>query len=80
MFCLDLKPKKVGKGGERKNNNYRSVSLLPDSLQKIPKKIEKKIRKFKNIVVASFPAKISWNRPRNRENKNCHSVSFQPDA
>ena len=44
------------------------------------KKIEKKFRKFKNTIVASFRAIIGWNRPRNRENKNYHSVSFQPDA
>ena len=44
------------------------------------KKIEKKFRKFKNTIVASFQAIIGWNRMRNRENKNYHSVSFQPDA
>ena len=44
------------------------------------KKIEKKFRKFKNTIVDSFQAIIGWNRPRNRENKNYHSVSFQPDA
>ena len=44
------------------------------------KKTEKKFRKFKNTIVASFQAIIGWNRPRNRENKNYHSVSFQPDT
>ena len=44
------------------------------------KKIEKKVRKFKNTNVASFQDIIGWNRWRNRENKNYHSVSFQPDA
>ena len=44
------------------------------------KKIEKKFQKFKNTIVASFQAIIGWNRWRNRENKNYHSVSFQPDA
>ena len=44
------------------------------------KKIEKKFRKFKNNIVASFQAIIGWKRPRNRENKNYHSVLFQPDA
>ena len=44
------------------------------------KKKEKKFRKFKNTVVASFQAVIGWNRLRTRENKNYHSVSFQPDA
>ena len=44
------------------------------------KKIEKKFRKFKNTIVASFQAIIGWNRMRNRESKNYHSFSFQPDA
>ena len=32
---------------KRKNKNYRSVSLLPDPKQKIPKKLKKKIQKIK---------------------------------
>ena len=44
------------------------------------KKIEKIFWKFNNTIVASFHAIICWNRPRNRENKNYHSVSFQTDA
>ena len=27
--------------------------------------------------MASFPAKIGWNRPRKRENKNYHSIPTQ---
>ena len=30
--------------------------------------------------MASFQAKIGWKRPRKRENKNYHSVSFLPDV
>ena len=30
--------------------------------------------------MASFHAKIVWNRPRKRENKNYRFVSFLPDA
>ena len=30
--------------------------------------------------MASFHAKIVWNRPRQRENKNYRFVSFLPDA
>ena len=30
--------------------------------------------------MASFQAKIVWNRPRKRENKNYSFVSFLPDA
>ena len=29
--------------------------------------------------MGSFQAKIGWKRLRKRENKNYHSVSFQPD-
>ena len=44
------------------------------------KNIEKKFQKFKNTIAASIQAIIGWNRPRNRENKNYDSASFQPDA
>ena len=30
--------------------------------------------------MASFQAKIDWGRQRKRENKNCRSVPFLPDA
>ena len=30
--------------------------------------------------MASFQAKMGWTRQRKRENKNCISVSFPPDA
>ena len=30
--------------------------------------------------MASFQAKIGWKWMKNRENKNYHYVSFQPDA
>ena len=30
--------------------------------------------------MASFLAKIGWNRPRKRENNNYHSVPFLPDV
>ena len=30
--------------------------------------------------MASFQAKISWKRPRKKENKNCLSVPFLPDG
>ena len=30
--------------------------------------------------MASFQAKIVWNRPRKRENKNYRVVTFVPDA
>ena len=30
--------------------------------------------------MASFQAKISWEMPRKRKNKNCLSVPFRPDG
>ena len=38
------------------------------------KKIAKKIKKLKNITMASFQAKTGWERPRKRKKK----FSFQP--
>ena len=37
-------------------------------------------KKFKNTIMASFQAKISWKRPRKRENKNSCAAPFLPDA
>ena len=44
------------------------------------KKIEKKFKKLKNTIMASFQAKIGWKRMRNREKKNYRFVPLQPDA
>ena len=60
------------------NKNYRFVSFLPDALQKIPKKYQKK--KKKKTIMASFPAKIVWKRQRKRENKIYSFVPSLPDA
>ena len=69
--------KKAQKGGKQK----LSFCFAPTRrVIENSKKIEQKFRKFKNIVVTSFEAVIGWNRPRNRENKNYDSVSFQPDV
>ena len=40
----------------------------------------KKLKKLKNASMASFKARIGWQRPRKRENKYCHSASFLPNA
>ena len=64
---------------KRENKNYRSVPFLPDGIEKIPKKQQKKFEKLKNTIMASFQAKIGWRRLRRRENKNYRSVSFRPD-
>ena len=76
---------KIGWKRPRKgeNKNYRSVPFRSYTtrnrkFEKNGKKIQK-IKKKKNIL-ASFQAKIGWNRLRKRDNKNYHSVSFLPDA
>ena len=45
---------------KKENRHYRSVPFLPDAKQKIPKKQQKKFKKLKNIIMASFQAKIGW--------------------
>ena len=45
---------------KKENRNYRSIPFLPDAKQKIPKKQQKKFKKLKNIIMASFQAKIGW--------------------
>ena len=47
---------------KRENRNYRSVTFLPDWLEKITKKKTKKLKKLKNNIMASFQAKIGWER------------------
>ena len=59
------------------NKNYRSITFLPNWLEKIPKKYQKN---SKNTIMASFQTKIGWKRMRNRENKNYRSVSFVLDV
>ena len=57
------------------------VSFRSDPTRKRKfKKIAKKFNKVKNSIMASFPAKIGWKRPRKRKNKNCLSVPFLPDG
>ena len=69
--------KKTEKDGKQKLS-FRFV--LTRYVIENSKNIEKTFQKFKNTIVASFQAIIGWNRPRNRENKNYDSASFQPDA
>ena len=65
---------------KRTNKNYSFVPSLTDAELKIPKKIAKKLKKLKNMVVASFQAKIGCKRLKKIENKNYRSVLFPPDA
>ena len=44
------------------------------------KKIAKNFKKLKNLVMASFQAKIGWKMLKKRENKNYRFVSFLPDG
>ena len=46
----------------------------------MPKKKAKKLNKLKNIIMASFQAKIFWKMPRKRETKNYRFVPFLPDV
>ena len=64
----------------RENKNYRSISFLPDGLEKIPKKKQKNFIELKNTNMASFQTKIGRKRLRRRENKNYRSISFLHDA
>ena len=60
------------------NKNYRSVSFLSGTKQKIKKKQQKNSKKLKNTITGSFEAKIGRKRPRKTENKNYRSLSFLP--
>ena len=44
---------------KRENKNYRSITFLPNRLEKIP---QKKQKNSKNTSIASFQAKIGWKR------------------
>ena len=62
---------------KRKNKNYHSVSIIPfRSYSTRYKKFQrkgKKFKKIKNIIMASFQAKVGWKSPRMEENKNFRS-------
>ena len=74
-------PKQVGKCREREKTKiigpFHSYTTCN---RKFEIKIAKKLKKFKNTIMASFQARIGLKRPRMRENKNYHSVPFRPDA
>ena len=65
---------------KRENKNYRSVTFLPDGLEKIPKKQQKNSKNYKNTIIESFQVKIGWRMLRKIKNKNYRSNSFLPDA
>ena len=63
---------------KRENKNCRFIPFC--SYPTRNKKFQKRAKKFKNTIMASFQAKIDWKMPRKREYKIYHSVSFLPDA
>ena len=77
---MDSFQSKIGRKRSRKteNKNYRSVSFLPGTKQKIKKKIAKKLKKLKNTIMNSFQTKISGKMMRKRENKIYNFVPFLP--
>ena len=42
------------------------------------RKFQKKIKKLKNTITASFQAKLGWERSRKRKNKNYRYYQFLP--
>ena len=59
----------MGKAEKEKNKkkSFRWVPTRP--VIENYKKIVTKFKKLENTVITSFQAKISWERPRKRENK-----------
>ena len=64
--------------GRKSKLFFRSVPTRP--VIENSKRIKKKFRALKNPVMASFQAKMSWKRPRKRENKNYRSDSLLLDG
>ena len=65
----------------REKKKYQSYQFLSDQEQIIQKKkSKKKFKKLKNTIRASLQAKIGWEKPRKRENKNYHSDQLLPDS
>ena len=71
---------KIHRGRQRKRGNKKCRSVPKRRVIENSKKIATKFKTLKNIITASFQAKIGWKRPRKRENKNYRSASFLPDA
>ena len=73
---------KIGWKWPRKRQKYKlSFRFVPTQcVIENSKKIAKKFKKLQNTIMASFKAKIRGETPRNGENKNYRSVSFQTDA
>ena len=66
------------KNERKKKFSFRSIPTRPRIRNS--KKIAKKFKKSKNIIVASFQAKMRRDRLSMREKKNSRSDPFQPDT
>ena len=62
---------------ERKKKSFGCVPTLLGIENS--KKITKKFKNLQNTIIASFQAKIGWERPRKIENKKNRSDVFRPD-
>ena len=62
--------------GKRENKKLSFRFVPTRCVIENSKKITKK---FINTIMDTFQAKIGWNSPRERKNKNYSSVPFQPD-
>ena len=72
--------KRTGKAEkERKKKKIVPMHSYPNGNRKFQKKKEKNFKILENTIIASFQAKIGWERPRKRENKKNRSDGFLPD-
>ena len=62
---------------ENKKKSFRCGPTRP--VIESSKKIAKKFKNLENTIIASFQAKIGWERPRKREKAINRSVVFLPD-
>ena len=66
---------------EKERKQKLSFNFVPTRhVIQYSKQIEKKFKKLRNTITASFQAKIGWKRLRKRENKNYRSLSFLHNA
>ena len=60
---------KTGSDKPRKGEKKFSFQSIPTRprMENSKKKIAKKLKKLKNNIIASFQAKMGWEKPRKRE-------------
>ena len=70
----------MGKAKKDKKLKKKIVPMCsyPTRNRKI-KKLQKNSKKLENTIIASFQAKIGWERPKKRENMKNRSDGFLPD-